>query len=50
MVHSEFSRTLPKKFVVITAYQEQISATTMMGTMALAMFFAVSELATLPSA
>ena len=27
MVHSEFSSTLPRKFVVITAYQEQISAT-----------------------
>src|SRR5580658_5808727 len=50
MVHSEFSKTLPRKFVVITADQEKISATTMMGTMDLAMFFAVSELATLPSA
>src|SRR5258708_32900689 len=49
-VHSEFSKTLPKKLVVITAYQEQHSASTIVGTMALEKFFAVSELATLPSA
>src|SRR4029077_6421431 len=45
---SEFSRTLPKKLVVMTAYQEQPSASAISGTPALAMFFAVSELATLP--
>src|ERR1700689_2991183 len=50
MVHSEFSSTLPKKLVVMTAYQEQISASTIVGTMAFEIFFAVSELATLPSA
>ena len=31
-VHIEFSRTLPRKFVEITAYHEQHSASTISGT------------------
>src|ERR1700730_1318445 len=48
-VHSEFSTTLPKKFVEITAYQEQHSAMTISGTIIRAIFFAVSECVIFPS-
>src|SRR5271169_3333621 len=48
-VHNEFSKTLPKKFVEITAYQEQHSASAISGTIALEIFFAVSECVTFAS-
>src|SRR5580692_5067178 len=48
-VQQEFSKILPRKSVVITAYQEQHSATTISGTISRETFFAVSECAIRPS-
>src|SRR5215469_18301377 len=46
IVHNEFSSTLPRKLVEITAYHEQISASAISGRISFAIFLAVSEWAT----
>jgi len=48
-VQREFSNTLPRKFVEITAYHEQASASAINGTISRAIFFAVSECAIRPN-
>src|SRR6516164_10040789 len=50
IVHNEFSSTLPRKLVEITAYHEQISASAISGRISFAIFLAVSEWATRPVA
>src|SRR5271155_4525811 len=48
-VHNEFSKTLPRKFVEITAYQEQHSASAISGTIRREIFLAISECVVRPS-